>query len=420
MSRPSRAPYPLPAVRAVALHCQGLAAPDNPVPTPEAIQQLVDRLGCVQIDTLQKVQRSQYIVLWSRLGTYDPADFDRLIYGDGGAATDRQFFEYWLHAACIIPLREFRYRLPRMRRYRSESGHWTWRWASEANNAELMAGVKARIEREGPLRAADFEYDGPQRQSWWDWKPAKHALEALYNRGELMIAGRERFQRIYDLRERVLPEWVDVAEPTLEEVQRYYVERAVKAFGVCQPAQAADLEYMKRSEARPHADTLIREGTLVEIAVELTDGRTGSFVIHRDNLPLLERAADGDLTAGRTTFLSPFDSLFWPKGRDRQFWGFEQALEAYKRPADRIWGYFCLPILYRDRLVGRFDPTLERKSRTLRLHALYLESGLMPDEALIVAVAATMRDFMRFHQASDLVIERSEPAEFGLQLQRAL
>ena len=139
-------------------------------------------------------------------------------------------------------------------------------------------------------------------------------------------------------------------------------------------------------------------------------------MVHRDNLPLLEQAADGALKAGRTTFLSPFDSLWWASRRDEQLWGFHQSLEAYLPAPKRQYGYFCLPILHKDRLVGRFDPKLERKTGTLRLKTLYLEPGIEPEEELVTAIAARMHDFMEFHQARDLAIERSEPAGFAEEL----
>ncbi len=417
--------YPLAAVRVLALHTQALTSQPGaePAPTPHAIYNIVEQIGYVQIDTLQMVQRSQYLVLWSRLGCYDPADLDRLLCGDQsntGGPNNRRLFEYWLHAACIIPLTEYRYRLPLMRWFRDGNSHWGSEWASKSDNAALKAAVLERIRREGPLRASDFEYQGPRRGTWWDWKPAKHALENLYNSGELMIADRVNFQRVYDLRERVLPDWVDTTEPTPTETSRHLLERSVRALGICEPAQAAEYAHMKRTQAKPVVDELTAEGVFVPVSAALSDGQTHTLIVHREALPQLEAAADGALSPRRTTFLSPFDNLFWARGRDVQFWNFNQALEAYKPAPARKWGYFCLPILHRDRLVGRFDPKLERQTGTLHLKALYLEPGIAPGEELAAAVAGAMRDFMAFHGTNDLVVERSEPAAFGEKLLAAL
>jgi uncharacterized protein YcaQ len=144
------------------------------------------------------------------------------------------------------------------------------------------------------------------------------------------------------------------------------------------------------------------------------------MIVHRSNLPILEQAADDALPAHRTTFLSPFDSLFWAKNRDQQFWGFRNVLECYKPASKRIWGYFCLPILHHSRLVGRFDPKLERKSGTLRIKSLFLEPNIKPDEVLVSSIAAAMRDFLAFHQANELIVEQSDPPNFGKGLIAAL
>jgi uncharacterized protein YcaQ len=414
--------YPLSAVRTLALHAQGLAkgttGASSPA-APEAIYEAVDRIGCVQIDTLQLVQRSHYLALWSRLGCYNPADFDRVAYGDPGQ-NNRRLFEYWLKEACYIPLTEYRYRLPLMRFHREGGHRWSVAWAQEHQNAEMITQVAARIQADGALRSADFEHNGKRPGSWWSWKPAKHALEYLYNRGELMIANRVNFQRVYDLRERVLPDWVDTAEPTHEETIRHMLIRAAGALGVCSPLQTADYVRIKRTEAGPFVDQLIEEGVFVPIQARLADDKLYSLIVPRENLPLLEQAADGTLGAERTTFLSPFDNLFWAKQRDMQLWNFQQTLEAYKPEPTRKWGYYCLPILHRERFVGRFDPKLERKAGLLRLKALYLEPGVAPDATLVADVAGAMRDFMTFHRAKDLAIERSEPKAFGKKLLQAM
>lgn len=408
--------YSLPAVRTLALHTQRLSARHNTEPTPDAIYDIIEHLGCVQIDTLHMVARSHYLTLWSRLGSYDRADYDRLIYQPG----ERRLFEYWGHAASIMPLKDYRYHTPYMRLFGQEPGRWWEQWLKETVNVQLLEHVRERIKEEGGLRNADFKHDKQQSGSWWNWKPAKHALEYLFATGELMIADRVNFQRVYDLRERVLPEWVDTSETKREETLRYYVEQAVAALGICQPMQAAEYAYMKRGKTRPIVEDFIAKGVFVEVEAELADGATDTLIVHRDNLPLLQQAADGAIRAERTTFLSPFDSLFWARDRDMQFWQFRQVLEAYKREPDRIWGYFCLPILRRDRMVGRFDPKLDRKNGTLYIKALYLEPGVVADDELVAGVAGAMRDFLTFHHATEVEIEKSDPAEFGEKLLKVL
>lgn len=425
--------YPLGAARALALHAQGLAFPPDGKAKPdfEAIYSAIERVGWVQIDTLHVVQRSQYLTLWSRLGCYDTADFDRLLFDGGGLGASeppaptsengRRLFEYWMHAACIIPLTDYRYRIPMMRRYRDARAGWRREWGLLPENAALMDSILEGIRANGLARPAQFEQDkGRKRGPWWDWNSAKIALEHLYNQGDLAIANRINFQRVYDIADRVLPDWVDRNEPTEAEASRHLLERSMRALGVCTPAQVGDYFHMKRNESRPFVEELIKDGTLVPLKARLGDDKTHNLVVHRDNLTLLEQAADGAIQPGHTTFLSPFDSLFWARDRDMQLWGFRQVLEAYKPEGTRQWGYFCMPILYKDKLVGRFDPKVERKTGTLRLKKLYLEAGVEPDEELAASLAEAMRDFMAFHKASDLLIEHSDLLDFGRKVMAAL
>jgi hypothetical protein len=408
--------YPLAALRAAALHTQRLITPNqaSPAPTPDAILDLVTALGYVQIDTLHVVNRAHYVTLWSRFGSYDIDDFHRLIYTAG----QRRLYEGWGHAASIIPLEHYRYH--RWRADTSISYNPGFReWLSKNGSRELAAQTLERIRAEGGLRVGDFEYEGPQRGAWYDWKPPKVALEVLFAWGDLMVADRVNFQRVYDVRERVLPEWVDTTPVTPDEARRFCLEQAARALGVFEPRHLTFYAYMRATPARSLVSALIEEGLLVEIRGESMNG-VKTWMAHRDNLPLLQQAADGDIRPERTTFLAPFDSLFWAGDRDEKLWGFNQVLECYKPAAERVYGYFSLPILHKDRLVGRFDPKLDRKTGVLNLNALYLEPGIVPDDELIAAVAAALRDFLSWHGAKSLTIEKSEPAAFGEKLMRAL
>lgn len=409
--------YPLAALRALALHAQKLDIPNGsePVPSHDAIYKTVEQIGAVQIDTLQMVNRAHLLAIWSRHGTYPLSIFDELAFHP----QQRRLFEGWYHAACYIPLHEYRYQMPRQRHLRENGHHWYTEWIAKPGHRELVEAARERIRAEGGLRASDFEHDGAPRGSWWDWKPAKVALEHLYAFGDLMIANRVKFQRVYDLTERVLPDWVDVTEPTPTERDRFWVERGAKAMGVGLPRNPGDYTWMKITTSRPIVKDLAQEGVLVEIQGETVNGPQ-TLLIHRDNLPLLEQAASGALRAERTTFLNPWDNFWWAQDRDEVLWGFKHLIELYVPAPKRIYGYYLMPILHKDRLVGRLDPKLERKTGTLRLRTLQLEPGIQPDEQLVNDVAVTMRDFMKFHHAKDLVIEACAPREFGEKLTRAV
>jgi hypothetical protein len=405
--------YPLSAVRTLALHVQGLTTPNGaePEPTTANVDALARNLAFVQIDTLHVVQRAQYLTLWSRFGDYDPSAWDTLSYD----AAERRWFEGWFHALCYLPLEDYRYRIPRMRRWREEPSDHTLTFLKD-NGGDILDRVLGRIRDEGPLRTADFDGDGRKRGSWWDWKPAKYALEILFHRGELMITNRVNFHRVYDLAERVLPDWVDTTEPTGDEVMRYLVERMVKSAGAAQPSEIMGRMMGRKRDMLAMTGTLLAEGVLTTVEAALADGEAHTLLIHRDNLPLLQQAADSAIQPRRTTFINFFDNLFWEYKRDAHLWNYNHLLEAYVPGPKRLYGYFCMDILHRDRFIGRFDPKVDRKRKTMILKALYLEPGVTLDDAMLADVAAAMGDFMAFHGADDLVVESSKPAAFGKKL----
>jgi len=190
---------------------------------------------------------------------------------------------------------------------------------------------------------------------------------------------------------------------------------------VCLPEQAAEYGFhMRKVLPKALRADMVKDGVLVSVQGILQDGQAHELVLHRHHLSTLQGIADGEIQAQRTTFLSFFDSLFWCRSRDVQLWGYRNMIEAYVPEAKRQYGYFCQSILHKDRLVGRFDPKLERKTGTLRIKALYLEDGVQPDDELVSGVVTAMRDFMKFHDAKELVIEKSQPVEFGDKLLKAL
>ena len=272
--------YPTSVLRTVALRTQSLHNANGAISstdkTRNKIYDIVSQIGCVQIDTLHMVRRSQYLVLWSRLGIYNPADFDALT-----SSVDRRFFEGWEHAACIIPLKEYRYQMPHQRNLREHPTSWYNRWLNDTVQKDFVPQVLDRVRSEGALKVSNFESDGHKGGTWWNWRPAKVALEFLYAFGDLMVTDRVKFQRLYDLTERVLPAWVDVTEPTVEERTRFWVERGAKALGVCLPRHAGDYTWMKVTRSRPIVETLIKEGVLLPITGELENGKTVQLIIHR-------------------------------------------------------------------------------------------------------------------------------------------
>jgi len=397
------------AARTLALMKQGLAHRGQSN-DKEAILQTVRRLGYVQVDTINVVARSQYLMLLSRHGPYRPEDLDDLLYDPN----DRRLFEYWGHVASILPLEDYHYYLARMAWHRDVGSSWGRKWREE--NQQVIADVLAEVRRRGPLGSRDFADTRDRRGTWWDWKPAKRALDHLWTTGDLMVSRRVNFQKIYDLTGRVLPEWVDRTPPAEEERLRYFVLRAVGAMGMVLRPHTAALYFTLRRRSRAVGAlmrTLLDEGALTAVEVE---GLTDPGIVLSEDLPLLERIVAGEVSPDRTTFLSPFDNLIWDRQLLGQLWAFEYSLEAYTPAAKRQWGYFCLPILRRGSLIGRVDPKMDRRSGTMIWRAVYLEDSVSLNDSLLKDLAGATQEFMAFHSAQALTIERSQPVELALAL----
>tara|TARA_B100000586_G_scaffold269329_1_gene247909 strand:- start:21 stop:983 length:963 start_codon:yes stop_codon:yes gene_type:complete len=302
----------------------------------------------------------------------------------------------------MIPIREFPYRLPTMLMHRKKDSR-RWRsWHSDEKNLGVLREVRNRLNSQGPQKASNFDDHKEHRGSWWDWKPAKRALEYLYDSGQVVITNRLKFQRVYGITEDYIPEDLIKSTVTMDDAISHDLEMSLLATGICTPQQVADYTHMKRGVARPYVRNLMETGVAQKIRSVNVKGEIIDLLIHRDNIETLEQIAAGEFMPSRTTFLSPFDSLFWAKGRDKEFFDFAQVLECYKPAENRVWGYFCLPVLHNGKLVGRFDPKLDRTSGILRIHSFHLESGIKPSESLISDIAIAMRNFLKFHGASEI------------------
>lgn len=321
---------------------------------PADVRACIRRLSCVQLDSISTVDRSHRIVLASRVGAYDERVVSRLL-------RTGKVFEYWAHEACLIPIEDFPLFRRRMRE-RSREHHW---WGDViGRDPKLARAILRRIEREGALKASDFE---GRSGGMWDLKPEKRMLEALWTAGKLAIAAREGFQRVYDLAERVIPErYLDAKTPTERETLRALCLRAVEARGALTAAGVAE-HYRIAGRAKtvqPHLDALAREGALERLEVE--DGGRAVYVAPR-------AGARAGASARGGVLLSPFDNLLWDRAFVKRFFGFDHVMEIYKKPRQRKYGYYVLPYLHEDALKARVDLKSERERGALVARAVHWE-----------------------------------------------
>jgi uncharacterized protein len=391
------------AARTILLGAQGLLEPPASLATRADALAAIRRMGALQSDTINVVARSPYLVLWTRLGEYDPRWLDELL-------AEREVFEQWSHEACWLPMDDY----PLYRRLtieRARARHWLTAYPEE------VARVLAHVRDNGAVRSVDFERTDGKKGTWWDWKPEKRALEALFGSGELMVARRERFQRVYDLRERLLPDWNDDQAPPIEAVRREQAIRAARALGVATARWLADYFRTPKAGAADLLESLADDGALARAEIE--DVAEPAYV-HADHVALAERAARGEIESTVTTLLSPFDPVVWDRERLKTLFGMDYRIECYTPAPKRKYGYFCLPILHRGALVGRLDAKAHRKDGVFEVRALHLESGVEVTEPLVSELAAALVACAAWHRTPGVVVSASEPPAMASALNDAI
>ena len=385
------------AARHLHLHAQGLDRRPRRRAAKADVLAVIRRMGVLQIDTISVVARSPYLVLFSRLGSYDGAWLDQLL-------AEGALFEYWAHEASFLPIED--YALVRRRMLEPELMGWKYRAEWVAAHRHELENVLAFIRENGGVRSADFQRRDGAVSGWWEWKPEKRALEALFTAGHLMVARRQSFQRVYDLRERVHPHWTDDALPSDEEIQRQLILRSVRALGVTTARWVADYYRMPKRETPGRVRELAAAGELTEVHV---DGWSDVAYIHPDHADAAEHAADGTLKPTLTTVLSPFDPVVWDRARALAVFGFDYRIECYTPAPKRKHGYYVLPLLRRGELVGRLDAKAHRGEGSFEVKSLYLEDGVRVSDAFLRDVGRAIREAADWHGTPDVVIRRTHP-----------
>ncbi|MFT4547041.1 MAG: hypothetical protein ACI9UA_003918 [Pseudoalteromonas tetraodonis] len=358
----------------------------------------IEHLGYVQIDAISAIQRAHHHTLWNRNPRYQSAQLDQLI-------ADQQVFEYWSHAAAYLPMRDYRFSLPRKQALASgEQDHWYDR------DERMMKLVLKRIATEGPLMVKDFEHTG-KRIGEWKIKPAKRALEYLFMQGDLMAPRRVNFHKVYDLTERVLPEGTDTAPPDAEEYARFLISRYLRANGLGQPAEIAYLLKGTKQLVAATLEDMVSSGELLQV-------RAGDEPYYA--LPASLELLSKPLPRSKLKILSPFDNLVIQRKRLKALFGFDYLIECYVPEAKRRYGYFSLPILWDGKLVARMDCRAERAESLLHLHHLALEPWVLKSDSLFFALRRELESFLKFNDCKHLRVHRTSPANVKSEFQTAI
>lgn len=386
-------------LRRIALDAQGLTRTEPFGRGIDAVHRALEQLGYVQIDTISIVARAHDHTLWNRVPNYRPAHLDRLV-------SERRAFEYWFHAAAYLPMRDYRFALPRMNALRAGQRHWF-----KQNDAKLMAAVLDRIRAEGPLMARDFETPKGRNQGWWNWKPAKRALERLYMQGDLMCTGRDGFQKRYDLPERVLPPGIDTTAPTVEEYAAHLLETSLRSHGFASQKHI--------THGRP--GTSIRAALRDRLEADVTSRKLVRVVhLGATYFALPELLLRSPRAPARVRLLSPFDNSIIQRDRNVAIHDYDYQLECYVPAPKRRFGYFCLPLLYRDSFVGRVDCKAHRRQRRLDLVHLHIERDIDDRGAFVAAFVRAAREFAGFNECDDVALVKVSPPRWRTDLRKAL
>lgn len=374
----------------LALHHQGLGRRDAFGRGRGAALKAIRQLGYVQIDTISVIERAHHHVLKSRVSNYQPEMLDRL-------TRERKLFEYWFHAAACLPMENYRFFLPVMQRHRD-------RTLKNRVSPKLEKAVLRRIQAEGPLGAKDFtDEPGPAVPGgWWNWKPAKMALERLFFCGRLMVASRKGFQKIYDLPERILPQDIDTRMPSAEEWADYLLDTMLNAAGL---AGFAEITYLRSTQNRALHPPAWMHAVQTRLTERLADGEITELKL--DGQPHFAKTASLNALPARlgqrpVTILSPFDNLIIQRKRTKKLFDFDYQLECYVPAPKRRFGYFSLPLLQKGRLIGQTDLKADRARGVLQVRQLHLLPRHMQQKD---AVLDALQDFARWHGCEGLEID---------------
>jgi hypothetical protein len=385
--------------RRLALKSQLLAPSPRLSKGAEGAARIIEHLGYVQIDTIAVVERAHHHTLWTRHPAYTPSHLHRL------QAIERRVFEYWAHAASYVPIADYRFYLARMDRFRTPGGQWE----TDRHQAckKHFRPVLERIRAEGPLTSKDF--DSPSVKGMWRHKPTTVALESLHLTGELMISERRGFERVYDLTERVLPTGIDTSRPSSEELGRFFVRRALLAYGIADEQDIVHhISGATRDDIKHALQNMVESGEIATAALESAP-KQHHYLLTTTAASLARLRA----SARKVSLLSPFDNLIILRRRLKRLFDFDYTLECYVPSPKRVHGYFVLPILWGDSFVGRLDAKAHRSSGKLQIHRIFLEETPADPDLFLDRFAAQLTTFARFNGCHQIQIGQTTPRQFA-------
>lgn len=396
--------------RNLHLAAQGLLQPPTRAAKRADVAACIQRMALLQIDTIHVVSRSPYLVLHSRLGDYPREWLEETL-----AAA--QVFETWAHEACFAHVDDLHIHRAYNRHTRR---HWGLAKAAQSHAAQRphLDKLLEHIRSKGPVKSSDFERPEGKGGAWWGWKDEKRWLEALFALGELMIARRENFHRVYDLSERVAPQLLQPAAPPSEAaLHAQLMEKAIAALGITQARWVNDYFRTKPRFKDADLDALVDAGSVLRVDVE---GWDAPGYVHASHTALLKKASANKLEATHTALLSPFDPVVWDRERGSTLFDFDYRLECYTPEEKRVYGYFVLPILCRDALIGRLDAKAHRAEGVFEVRALHAQPGLVWSDQHIADVALAIQRSADWHGTPQVRITRTQPAKLAAALKRAL
>ncbi len=374
-----------PEARRLAITHQGLLSASPFGKGKNGVYETISHLGYVQIDTISVAERAHNHILWSRVPDYKQKHLHDL------QQKDKRILEFWAHAAAYLPMKDFRFLIPTMDYFRNQQDSWP------KSDKQTIQGVLDRIRNEGPLKSRDFEaLDKKSSSGWWEWKPAKLALQRLFFTGDIIVTHREGFQRVYDITERVLPPTIDTTPPTIEEYTRYLIFSTIRSHGFARIQEMYYLRRGMRDHVKKMIEVLCDAGEIVRVQVR---GIESIFYTTNEILARPVRVAN------KVKLLSPFDNAVIQRDRLYDLFGFDFQIECYVPKPKRTYGYYCLPILYGDQFYGRVDVKADRKTGILHLVHVILENTKLPN-GFLTAFAKGCVEFAQFNNCQAIVIDK--------------